>query len=124
MASFYRQCIKRDQPCTFPTECRRGQHKRTPRKGTVHTLAGATFPGDDGIADIIVHTGEQPLTPIDSVASTSAAGAVQAKATTQKVKAAKRGRKPRAKPLEGISKVLDKPIVSSPTSSSRSTPPL
>ncbi|EKM57243.1 uncharacterized protein PHACADRAFT_254908 [Phanerochaete carnosa HHB-10118-sp] len=112
-----KQCIKRDQPCTFPTECRRGQHKRTPRKATIHALAAASFPNDEALADIIVHTGEQSPTQVESA---TGASQIQAKATTQKVKAAKRGRKTRVRPLEGISKFLDKPIVSSPSLSPRS----
>ncbi|GJE93153.1 Zn(II)2Cys6 transcription factor [Phanerochaete sordida] len=115
-----KQCVKRDQACTFPTECRRGQHKRTPRKATIHALAAASFPDDDALAGIIVDTAEPP--PVAGPSSGPAQ--TQPKATTQKVKAAKRGRKARVKPLEGISKVLDKPLVSSPTSLSPSTPTL
>ena len=107
-----RQCIKREQECVFPTECRRGQHKRTPRKAKEGSMsaAGSRATAEDQ-NELIIHT-EQPPTPTEPVAGTSAAGAVQAKATTQKVKAAtKRGRKPRVKPLEGVPKIPDKPTI-------------
>lgn len=88
-SSSLRQCIKRNQACTFPTECRRGQHKRTPRKAALHALAAATFPEDLALSDALVASSSSAVpSPTSPTFAATLPGKPKPKPTTRKEKAA------------------------------------
>lgn len=74
------QCRRRNLVCEFPKECRRGQHKRTPRLARVNAIVNGEPLQEDDILFVQPHF-SPTSPPTSSIASVTSPAKAKAKAT-------------------------------------------